>query len=210
MACEVHDGEEQVAELLELRGRARSRRRARPVPRRSWRAARRVGPVEADARGAALELGRAFERRKRQRNARERAFIEVGLAFLGLDVFPQVMAAMLGVAEDVRMPALHLVADAVDHVLEREMAGFLGHARMEDDLELQIAKLVGERVHVVARDRVGDLIGFLDRIGRDGLEGLDAVPFAAAHRIAQPAHDLDQPLKRHEGPLRSLQRTPKV
>ena len=56
------------------------------------------------------------------------------------------------------------------------MAGFLGHLRVEHDLELEIAELVGERVHVVARDRVGDFIGFLDRVGRDRLEGLDACP----------------------------------
>ena len=87
---------------------------------------------------------------------------------------------MLGVAEDVRMAAFHLVANAVEDVVEREFAGFLGHLRVEDDLELEIAELVGERVHVVARDRVGDLIGFLDRVGRDGRECLHAVPFAAA------------------------------
>ena len=80
------------------------------------------------------------------------------------------MAAMLGVAEDMRMPALHLVANAVDDVVQREYAGFLGHVGVEDDLELQIAKLVGERVHIVARDGVGDLIGFFDRVGRDGRE----------------------------------------
>ena len=57
-------------------------------------------------------------------------------------------------------------------VVEREMAGFLGHLRVEHDLELQVAKLVGERVHVVALDRVGDLIGFLDRVGRDRREAL--------------------------------------
>ena len=56
------------------------------------------------------------------------------------------------------------------------MAGFLGHLRVEHDLELEIAELVGERVHVVARDRVGDFIGFLDRVGRDRLERLDAYP----------------------------------
>ena len=83
---------------------------------------------------------------------------------------------MLGVAEDVRMAAFHLVADAVDDVVEREVAGFLGHLRVEDDLELEIAEFVGERVHIVARDRVGDLIGFLDRVGRDRREGLDACP----------------------------------
>ena len=87
---------------------------------------------------------------------------------------------MLGVAEDVRVAALHLVADPLDHVVEREMAGVLGHLRVEHDLELKIAKLVGERIHVLARDRVGNFVGFLDGVGRDGLERLDAVPFAAA------------------------------
>ena len=77
------------------------------------------------------------------------------------------MAAMLGVAEDVGVAAFHLVADAVDHVLEREMSGFFSHLRMEDDLELQITKFVGESVHVVASDGVGDLVSFLDRVGRD-------------------------------------------
>ena len=106
---------------------------------------------------------------------------------------------MLGVAEDVRVAALHLVADAVEHVVEREMAGFLGHLRVEDDLELEIAELVGQRVHVVARDGVGDLIGFLDRVGRDRRECLDAVPFAAADGIAQPLHDRDEALEAQEG-----------
>ena len=72
---------------------------------------------------------------------------------------------------------------------------------MENDLQLQIAEFVGERVHVLARDGVGDLIGFLDRIGRDGLERLDAVPFAAGRWIAQPPHDLDEAIKRHRGGL---------
>ena len=56
------------------------------------------------------------------------------------------------------------------------MAGFLGHLRVEHDLELEIAELVGQRVHVAAGDRVGDLIGFLDRVGRDGREALHADP----------------------------------
>ena len=56
------------------------------------------------------------------------------------------------------------------------MSGFLSHLRVEHDLELEIAELVGERVHVVARDGVGDLIGFLDGVGRDGGETLHADP----------------------------------
>ena len=56
------------------------------------------------------------------------------------------------------------------------MAGFLGHSGVEHDLELQIAELVGQRVHVAAVDRVGDLIGFLDRVGRDRLEASARCP----------------------------------
>ena len=45
---------------------------------------------------------------------------------------------------------------------------------------------------VAALDGVGDLVGLLDRVGRDGGEGLLQVPRAAAVRRAQPRHDLDQ------------------
>ena len=82
------------------------------------------------------------------------------------------------------------------------MAGFVGHLRMEHDLELEIAEFIGERIHIVASDSVGDLISFLDRVGGDRRETLLAVPFAAAHRVAQPAHDRNEAFKRHEGPLR--------
>ncbi len=111
------------------------------------------------------------------------------------------MAAMLGVAENVRVAPLHLVGYPGQDVREREQAGFLGHSRMEHDLQLQVAKFVRERVHVLARDRVGDFVGFLDGVGRDRLERLHGVPFATPHRIAQPAHDLDEAFKGHEGPL---------
>src|SRR4051812_1785569 len=100
-----------------------------------------VGPVEPDAGGAALQLGRALQRRKRQRNAGQGAGVGGCLALGRLDFLPQMLAAALGIAEDVRMAALHLVADACKHISEREMAGFLGHLRVEYDLELEIAEL---------------------------------------------------------------------
>ena len=170
VACEVDDGKQQVAKLIEHPvvigfgvelGQFLVDLGAR---------ARRVGPVEADASGASLELRRAFERRKRKCNTGQRAVVARFLALSSLDFFPQMMTAMLHVAEDVRVAAFHLVADAADDVLERELAGFFGHSRMKDDLELEIAEFVGERVHVVARDRVGDFVRFLDRVGRDRLE----------------------------------------
>src|SRR4051794_20863415 len=99
-----------------------------------------------------------------------------------------------------RMATLELVADAIDHVVECESAGFVRHCCVEDDLELQVTELVSQRIHVIARDRVRNLIGFLDRVGGDGRESLFAIPFTTVHRIAEAAHDRDEPLKRHEGP----------
>ena len=65
----------------------------------------------------------------------------------------------------------------------------LGDLGVVDDLEQQVAQFLLERRHVVALDGVGDLVGFLDRIGRDRLEGLVDVPGAAMLAVAQPGHD---------------------
>src|SRR4051812_8053744 len=109
------------------------------------------------------------------------------------------MAALLCASKDVWVAALHLVADPVENVAEREMTRVFGHLSVEHDLELEVAELVREPVYVLAGDRVGDLVGFLDGVGRDRLERLDAVPFAAADGIAQPAHDLGEAIEAHEG-----------
>ena len=62
---------------------------------------------------------------------------------------------------------------------KRERALLLGHAGVEHDLQQQVAQLVPQVVEIAARDRVGDLVGFLDRVGRDGREVLLQVPRAA-------------------------------
>ena len=71
------------------------------------------------------------------------------------------------VAEHMRMPANEFRGDGLDHVAEVEGALFLRHAGVKDDLQQQIAELVLKVVEIVARDRVGDLVGFLERIRRD-------------------------------------------
>src|SRR5437868_6355156 len=104
MPCEVYNREQQVTKLIE----------------HAWMltlgielgqflvdlGARSAGvwPVEADARRAALELGRAFKRRKRQRNAGQRAVIGRFLSLGGFQFLPAWTVA--GIAEDVRMSAL--------------------------------------------------------------------------------------------------------
>ena len=137
-------------------------------------------------RGAALDLLGALQSGEGEGDAGERALVRMRFALGGLERFPA--GAGLGVAEDVRVAADHLGADRRHDVIEREGAALLGHAGMVDDLELEIAELVLQRLHVVAPDRVGDLIGFLDRVGRDRLERLGRVPFAAglADRAAGP------------------------
>ena len=100
----------------------------------------------------------------------------------------------LGVAEDVRVAADHLGGDALGHRLEIEAAGLLRHLRVVDDLQQQVAELALELRHVAAPDRIGDLVGLLDRVGRDRGEVLLEVPGAAAVRVAQPRHHREQAL----------------
>ena len=75
MACEVDDGEQQVAQLLQhARVLAFGVELGQFLVDLGARAGR-VGPVEAGARRAALQLGGALERRKRQRDAGQRAVV---------------------------------------------------------------------------------------------------------------------------------------
>ena len=118
-------------------------------------------------------------------------------ALAGLGALP-VGGLLLGglvaalVAEDVRVAADHLVGDGAHDVVPGEGAGLLGHAGVVDDLEQQVAELVAELAHVAAGDRLGDLVGLLDGVGRDRGEVLLDVPRAAARRVAQPRHDRDE------------------
>ena len=116
--------------------------------------------------------------------------------FLGLDPLPQALDRLgglaLGVGKDVRMAADQLGGDGLDHVGEIEGALLLRHAGVENDLQQQIAEFVLEPVEIAARDGVGHLIGFLERVGRDGGESLLEVPRAAGAGRAQRRHDLDQ------------------
>ena len=71
---------------------------------------------------------------------------------------------------------MQLFGDRLDHVAEIEGALLLGHAGVEDDLQQQVAEFLLEIGKIVARDRVGDLIGFFERVGRDGREVLRQDP----------------------------------
>src|SRR5258708_5284995 len=113
-----------------------------------------LAPFEADARGTALQLHGAGEGGERLadtgecalRLARRRG---AGAALGRLVLLPgKRLRRRVGdqrVAEDMGMAAQHLVGDRAGDVVEVEEAGLLGHARVKDDLEEQIAELVLER-----------------------------------------------------------------
>jgi hypothetical protein len=67
---------------------------------------------------------------------------------------------------------------------------------MEDDLEQQVAEFIAQGRHVFALDRLGDLVGLLQRIGQDGAEGLLQIPGTAVLGIAQARHDGDESVDR--------------
>ena len=90
------------------------------------------------------------------------------------------------------MPAYHLVADGLRHVVEGEVATLLRDTGVEHHLQQQVAKLVLQIVQVATLDGVRHLVGFLDRIGRHGGEGLDLVPGATVNGIPQTGHDRDE------------------
>ena len=151
---------------------------------------RGVGPVEADAGGPALDLLGALEGGEGEGDAGERAFVLVDLALRRLERLPA--RALRRLAEDMGMAPYHLGGNRRYDVSQVERAGLLGHARVIDDLELEVAELVLERLEIAAADRVVHLIGFLDRVGGDRLEALLDVPFTSRLRIAKPGHDRRQ------------------
>src|SRR5262245_59817198 len=87
-----------------------------------------------------------------------------------------------------RVPTDHLGGDGIDHVAEAEASLFFSHAGVIDDLQQEIAELALEPVKIVPRDRVGDLVGFLDGVWRDGREALLAILRATRLGIAKPRH----------------------
>jgi hypothetical protein len=117
-------------------------------------------------------------------------------ALRGLDRLPGCGLAgdilAFGVAEDVRMAGDHLVGQRGGHVVEVEGALLLGHAGVEHDLEEEVAQFLAQRAKIAAGNRVGHLVGFLDRVRRDGREVLLHVPGASGLRIPELGHDRQQ------------------
>ena len=92
------------------------------------------------------------------------------------------------VAEDVRMAADQFAIQVVENVRDGESALVGRHLGIKEHLQKQIAKLFGKMVEVTALDGVEDLVDLFQRVFANGIEGLLAIPRAAAGS-AQPSHD---------------------
>ena len=75
-----------------------------------------------------------------------------------------------GIAEHMGMPADHLFGDGLHDIAEFERALFLRHPCVVDDLQQQISQFVLKIGKAASRDRVGDLVGFLNGVGGNTAE----------------------------------------
>ena len=83
--------------------------------------------------------------------------------------------AML-VGKDMRMPPDHFPRDRLDYICKAERALLFRDPGVEHHLQQEVAEFVTQIGQIAPRDRVGDLIGFLDRVRRDAREILFEIP----------------------------------
>ncbi len=169
-----------------------------------------IVPVEADAGGFTLQRHRARQRGLSGLDAREQRWLRKltvrppcrAFGFLlGLDALPCTLHTRRRQIS-IACPQTH--ADAADHLARDRLvprrrnanafcssasAGVIHH------LQQKIAQFFAEIVEIATPDGVGDLIGFLDRVGRDRRKILFEVPRAAAAGRAQLRHDFDADLR---------------
>ena len=164
-AGEVHDGEEEVAELFLQRGR---RFRCQRLPHllqllgHLLERAARVGPVEADRADPFLDAVRAGKRVQPSREVREdRAPCA---ALLRLQRLPRLGFAL---PVDMRVATSHLFLEAADDRLRVEGAALFGEHDLERDVQEQVAELAAERFIVAVADRLGDLVRLLEQVGEE-------------------------------------------
>lgn len=90
------------------------------------------------------------------------------------------------------MTALQFVADGSADIIKIEAAFFLRHLRVKHHLKQQVAQFAAQIVKILTRNRIQYFISFFKRIGRNAGKGLLFIPRAAAFRVSQALHDIQQ------------------
>ncbi len=213
MPAPVGDGEQKVAHLLDQVRRWRRIRRVTCFERRFVQLGKlfgdlgahiaHVGPVESNPPGALAELLRTRQRRQGPRYVGEHASVAGAVCatcpLACLELLPGDQHFVRGghwrrgLTEHMRMAPHQLVVDGPCDTVEVEPATVLGQPRVEHHLEQQVTEFIPQLGGGFSRlDGVDHLVGLLQRVGRDGLEGLDAVPGAPVDGIAQLHHQGQQ------------------
>jgi hypothetical protein len=99
------------------------------------------------------------------------------------------------------MTANQFSIQVVEHLGNREVSVIGRHLGIKQHLKQQIAEFFGQVRPVAPLDGVEDLVGLLQRVFANGIEGLLAVPGAAAGS-PQPSHDGHRLLKQSRRTLR--------
>ena len=196
-AGDVHDGEEEVADLRRhallplAAGREQLGLELGDLLVQLDEDVRVALPVEAEVRGARGQAHGLQERRKRPRDAVERrGRTALFLALLALELLPLHADALgvpdRGLAEDVRVARDHLVVDALRDAREVEGAALLPELREKDDLEEEIAQLALQLPPVLARKSVENLVALLEKIPGEVAGRLFPVPRAL---VSEPFHE---------------------
>ncbi len=89
------------------------------------------------------------------------------------------------------MPPHQFVGDAGERVGDGEMSRFGLELRHENGFEEEIAELLAERGVVVAVDGLEHLVGLFEHVGLQRVDGLLAVPRAAA-RCPKCGHNVNE------------------
>ena len=160
-------------------------------------------PIPPQRGCALLDLPAARKRRQRAGDPTEGT---VGLLsalgpLIGLDRLPVAEDLLdtvdLDAAEDVGMAAHDLAGDRSIHVGEIEGPLFRGELRVQDDLEQEVAELIGEIVRAAALDRVDRFVRLLEEVWPKRQVRLAPVPGATVGRT-QAGADRRHPVRAAE------------
>ena len=199
LARQVHDREQQVADLARDRGRRvagrASARSTSAVSSRTLASGPSASrPVEAHRGGLLLQAVGGDQRGQALGLVAEQRGGLVRVALLGLlDLLPLPVGGLAvlddGVAVDVRVAADELVGGALEAPSAMPMPlRSPSSSRQKMHEEAEVAQLLGGVVGVTRGDRLDGLDRLLGQVGRHGLERLLAVPRAAVG-AAQAAAD---------------------
>ena len=104
-------------------------------------------------------------------------------SFFGLESFP---AELFAVAEEVRMPANHLLFEVPVNGVRVQVAFLLCDDDLESEVEEKVSEFTGEFVGRALADRIDDFMRLLQQVRDERLSRLFGVPWTV---LAKELHE---------------------